>query len=136
MLPYQSIAFCASLLAVGVTGCGSAENRPATQFSDEGHASGSLSRDAVQAVINQNVDRIRQCYGQALARNPNLSGSARFAWTITPAGGVSELSSQGGTMTDSQVSNCISEVIRRMQFPRPQGGPVQIVYPFIFQPSE
>jgi hypothetical protein len=98
--------------------------------------SGSLSRGEVQAVINRYIGRIRRCYEQALTRSPGLSGSARFAWTITPAGGVSGVRSQGGNMTDGQVSNCISGVIRRMRFPRPQGGSVQIVYPFMFQRSQ
>ena len=52
MLPYQSIAFCASLLAVGVTGCGSAENRPATQRSGQGHeTSGPASPAASSAGV-------------------------------------------------------------------------------------
>ena len=94
---------------------------------------GTLSRGAVQRVINQAVGAIQACYERALMGNPGLAGRASFAWTIQPNGRVSGVRQAGSTLGSSQATSCMASVIRRLRFPPPEGGAVQISYPFMFQ---
>lgn len=95
--------------------------------------SGSLSRQEVLQVLNRHQGRIQACYERGLTRNSGLGGRVTFSWTISPAGRVTGAREQGSTMGSPQVSQCILGVIRRMRFPRPSGGPVQVTFPFMFQ---
>jgi len=94
---------------------------------------GSLSRGEVLAVINRAIGRIQRCYERALTTNPSLAGQVTFAWTIQPSGSVSGVSQTSSTLSNPAVSTCISGVIRGLRFPQPQGGPVTVAFPFMFQ---
>ncbi|MEM7610043.1 MAG: AgmX/PglI C-terminal domain-containing protein, partial [Myxococcota bacterium] len=93
---------------------------------------GSLSRAEVQRVINGKVGRIQRCYERALLSNASLAGRIAFSWTIRPNGRVGGVRQASSTLGNAGVSNCVAGVIRSMRFPRPQGGAVQITYPFMF----
>ncbi len=96
---------------------------------------GTLSRSEVLKVIGRHTRAIQRCYEKELMSKPGLSGKITFAWSITPTGRVSGARQRTSTMGSSKVSNCILKVIRRMKFPKPKGGSVTIVYPFIFRSS-
>ncbi len=96
---------------------------------------GTLSRSEVLKVIGRHTRAIQRCYEKQLMSKPGLSGKTTFAWSITPTGRVSGARQRTSTMGSSKVSNCILKVIRRMKFPKPKGGSVTIVYPFIFRSS-
>lgn len=96
---------------------------------------GTLSRSEVLKVIGRHTRAIQRCYEKQLMSKPGLSGKITFAWTITPTGKVSGARQRTSTMGSAKVSSCILKVIRRMKFPKPKGGSVTIVYPFIFRSS-
>lgn len=95
--------------------------------------SGGLSKSDVLAVIGAHQRGFNRCYEQELMASPGLSGKITFQWTILPDGKVSAASQQTGSMTNAAVSTCMLGIIRRMKFPRPTGGSVQVVYPFILR---
>jgi hypothetical protein len=98
--------------------------------------SGSLDRGEVLRVINRHIGQITRCYETRLVSNPGLSGQVAFNWVVTESGGVSGVSVRSSTLPDPQVASCISGIIRRMRFPQPQGGSVQISFPFVFRAVE
>jgi len=80
--------------------------------------------------------KIQQCYERGLTRNPTLAGQVKFDWTVTPSGSVSSLRQASSTLGDIDVTTCIAGTIKRMQFPKPQGGSVTISFPFIFRRAQ
>ena len=94
---------------------------------------GSLSRGEIQAVLNRAQGRIMRCYERALLQNNNLSGRIQYIWTIQPTGRVRGVRQQSSTLSNAAVGNCVAGVLRRLRFPRPQGGAVEVSYPFMFQ---
>ena len=84
------------------------------------------------AEINKHIGKIQMCYERQLNKNPKLAGKVNFEWTIKSNGGVSGAKEKSSTLNDSTVSNCIKNVIVKMKFPKPKGGDVIIVFPFIF----
>ncbi|MEZ4268956.1 MAG: AgmX/PglI C-terminal domain-containing protein [Myxococcota bacterium] len=98
--------------------------------------SGELSKSDVLAVIGAHQRAFNRCYEKELMSSPGLSGKITFQWTITPDGKVSGASQQTSTMSNTEVSTCVLGIIRGMKFPKPTGGSVQVVYPFIFRSAQ
>lgn len=98
--------------------------------------SGELSKSDVLAVIGAHQRAFNRCYEKELMTSPGLSGKITFQWTITPDGKVSAASQQTSTMSNTAVSTCVLGIIRSMKFPKPTGGSVQVVYPFIFRSAQ
>jgi TonB family protein len=82
------------------------------------------------------MSAIKACYERALKRNPNLSGKVVVRWTITAAGTVNGVDIDQDTLGDSEVTNCIKGLVARWRFPTPQGGSVEVSFPFVFQASQ
>lgn len=101
--------------------------------SSQARVQGNLDRAEVLRVINGRMGAITRCYESRLMSNPTLSGRLVFGWTITTSGGVSGVAVRSSTLPDPAVASCISGIIRGMRFPRPDGGSVQISFPFLFR---
>jgi hypothetical protein len=50
-----------------------------------------------------------------------------------PDGHVHGLEIESNTLPEPDVVTCITQLIERWQFPRPQNGPVDVHFPFVFQ---
>ena len=95
---------------------------------------GSLRKEEIRPVIQQQNGRARVCYEQQLMRTPELEGRLVVRFVITRTGTVS-----AATITQSlhpAVDECIAAMVRGLQFPAPRGGGIVIVnYPFDFVTS-
>lgn len=100
---------------------------------------GSLTREAIQQVIRQQMPTIRNCYELALREDPNLEGTVRLRFTIEADGSV-----QSSAVADeaqlaaplAEVGRCVVRLSLAWHFPAPRGGGVVVVnYPFAFRPS-
>jgi hypothetical protein len=95
------------------------------------NAQGDLDKAIIRRYIKRNQQKIQYCYEKELLAKPNLSGTVMTNFLITPNGNVS---SSTGSGVDPNVANCVAEVIRNIEFPKPKGGGnVQVNYPFIFR---
>lgn len=95
---------------------------------------GALSRDVVKRVVHRHVNQVRYCYEKQLVQNPNLAGRIMVRFVITKTGAVSAASVSSTTLKNVPVESCVVRVVRRMQFPQPQGGGIVVVrYPFRFK---
>lgn len=95
---------------------------------------GTIDRAAVQRVILSHQGQIAACYERALLRDPALAGRVVMAWSITPSGGVGNVSVGQSSLSNSAVTSCISAAIRGWRFPQPQGGSVTVTFPYVFRP--
>jgi FHA domain len=97
---------------------------------------GSIDPELIRKVVHEHRAQIRTCYETQLTTRPNLAGKLVSAWTIDPAGVVTEAHTQESTLRDHPVENCVAAKIRTWRFPIPKGGgEVFVTYPFIFTPG-
>ena len=93
---------------------------------------GNLSREAIAKVVRRHLRKIQVCYEKNLLINPKLAGKVVIEWTITPAGSVAVVKVRVNTMESPTVALCILKEIKTWRFPKPEGGPVVVSYPFVF----
>lgn len=94
---------------------------------------GSLSRSDVYKTIGRYQGQLQGCYERRLIDNPSISGKITFEWVIKTNGRVRNVRQRSSTVGDAKVSSCVKRVIKKMKFPRPKGGEVEISYPFVFR---
>ena len=97
---------------------------------------GSIDPELIRKVVHDHRAQIRTCYETQLTTRPNLAGKLVSAWTIDPAGAVTEAHTQESTLRDRTVETCVAAKIKTWRFPIPKGGgEVFVTYPFIFTPG-
>jgi serine/threonine protein kinase/outer membrane biosynthesis protein TonB len=94
---------------------------------------GRLAREKIVEVINQHQGDIQGCYERELLSNAGLGGKVTFEWTVTRRGQVSGARQKSSTLGSPTVSNCILDILRSLEFPKPKGGSVTVSYPFMFR---
>ncbi|MGE0785103.1 MAG: AgmX/PglI C-terminal domain-containing protein [Sandaracinaceae bacterium] len=94
--------------------------------------SGYLSPEQIMRVVRRNQAAVRYCYENELQRQPNLAGRIEIAWRIARNGSVSSARVGSSTMHNAGVEGCIVRQVRRWRFDQPDGGEVDVNFPFIF----
>jgi TonB family protein len=98
---------------------------------------GSLSREAIQLVIQSHLGEVQSCYERELVRDPALRGRVLVSFVIGPSGAVQSAAVTESTLRSPRVEGCIVEAVRRWTFPPPEGGGVVGVnYPFVLTSGE
>ena len=96
---------------------------------------GSLDPGQIYDVIDKSIGKIQACYEGRLRVDPSLAGRITFRWTVSTSGGVGGVQQTASTLTDPEVAACIKRVLQTLRFPKPDGGVVEVSYPFIFRSS-
>lgn len=96
------------------------------------HVSGYLSPEQIMRVVRQNQAAVRYCYEAQLQRQPSLRGRIEIAWRINREGRVTTSRVARSTMGNPGVEGCIVRQVRNWRFDQPDGGEVDVVFPFIF----
>jgi TonB family protein len=95
---------------------------------------GSLDRELVRRVIQENKNQIRACFERLLNQDPDLNGKVQTQFTIGPDGRVLEAKVSQSTTGNSELDTCVASRVRLWVFPKPKGGGTVVVsYPFIFK---
>jgi hypothetical protein len=97
-----------------------------------GSSAGFCKKGDISRVVRRRAGAIRACYEQRLQVNASLRGKVTVRWTISTSGSVSGASAVGNTLGDSVATSCILRNIRRMRFPKPEGGICKVQWPFVF----
>jgi hypothetical protein len=98
-----------------------------------GKGSGFLSPEQINRVVQANRAAIKYCFEGGLQRDPKLQGSVSAAFRIDRKGAVASTRVAKSTLGDGKVEGCILRQIQRWKFPEPDGGEVDVVYPFLFR---
>jgi len=93
---------------------------------------GYLSAEQINRVVRANQAAIRYCYEVQVQRQPNLRGRVEINWRIDLSGRVTTARVARSSLGSGAVEGCIVRQVRRWRFPRPDGGEVNVTYPFIF----
>lgn len=95
---------------------------------------GALAKEAIRRVIQQHLNEVRFCYTEGLRATPDLSGRVQVLFVISGSGAVQNASVVESGLHQPNVERCISEAVRRWNFPAPEGGGyVSVRYPFVFE---
>jgi TonB family protein len=97
--------------------------------------SGSLPPAVIQSTVRDNYEKMRKCYEQGLARDATLTGRVAVRFIINRDGTVSNASVSANDIPDCDVTRCVANVFQSLQFPKPEGGIVTVVYPVMFAPG-
>ena len=97
------------------------------------NSQGDLDKAIIRRYIKRNIQKIQYCYEKELLAKSNLAGTVSTNFLITPNGNVA---SSTGSGVDPEVANCVANVIKGIEFPKPKGGgSVSVNYPFTFRPA-
>lgn len=94
--------------------------------------SGTIDVDRVAAVVQEASGAFRACYEAALRRNTRISGKVVLSWRIVQDGAAEDIQAGSSTLQDAEVERCLVTRVRRLRFPRPDGGAVSVEYPMVF----
>lgn len=102
----------------------------------ESETSDSIDKDVIRRIVRAHLNEVRYCYSKGLASNPDLKGRVMVKFKIAPTGSVVESEVDSQTLGDDTVASCISEAVKRWEFPKPAGGgDVVVSYPFVLSPG-
>ena len=96
-----------------------------------------LSKSLVGEYLSRHWNQFKWCYSRELDKDPNLYGKVTVTFTISNEGRVGEAQVLSSSMNDMNVESCVLRTIRRIRFPRPDGGgEVIVTYPFLFTTTQ
>lgn len=95
---------------------------------------GSYPPEIVRRIVRASLAPVRYCYEKGLVKNPALSGKVTVQFVIGLDGAVVSAQSTS-TLAEPDVESCVVAVFRRMAFPKPDAGLVQVNYPLLFRPG-
>ncbi len=102
---------------------------------------GAMDPKKVDAVIDQHMMKINECYTTALKQHNQsdatqkraLRGKVLVKFTIGKDGSVSNVSTKSTSLRNKQAEGCINETIAKATFPAPERGSKALIsYPFAF----
>ena len=106
------------------------------QIKGESAGKGSRSVAAINRVVTRQQSRLKKVYESMLKRDPNLKGKLKVKFTIMPDGSVTSVSVVESTTNNATFNKRILSYIKRWKFPPISGGgPVEVIYPFVFSGS-
>lgn len=95
---------------------------------------GALDSSLINAVINEDMAKIKYCYQHILDEEPNLGpGKIVMKFVIHSNGSVKNASVKASTVNNFKVESCIKNKFLQFKFSKTAGGGIVIVsYPLIF----
>lgn len=111
-----------------------AEPTPAPDANPKGSvAGGSLAPVEVKKAITAHKDEYKACYHSLLEKNKKASGKVVIRFTIGEDGKVEDTVVMNETTLPTDTANCIADVLKTIEFPKPTGGKARITYPWVFE---
>ncbi len=116
------------LTTLMVAGCSSASVH---KGEPDPQTSVGMDKEAIRAVIRENLIPIRHCYEKELKAKRNLYGKLILEWDIEDTGKVSRVEVKKAF--DANVDSCLADVIKNAKFPAaPKGSVGRVSFPFMF----
>jgi len=106
----------------------------------EGEIRGSIddrnrSTGAIASTVRSYQSGIRYVYNRELLSNPGLSGKITVAFVILPDGKVDSAEIRSSSVNWPALETAVIRRMRHWKFPKSEGGPVRVTFPFVFHPE-
>lgn len=95
---------------------------------------GTVDRGQLRKVLHGAMPSFVGCYQRALSKTPSLRGKFAARFRIEPDGAIGKAATTGPG-GNPEFQSCVTDAIRGLQFPKPRGGAVEVVYPLTFEPG-
>lgn len=79
------------------------------------------------------MQKIRACYEEGLAQDPNLVGKVIVNFLLQNTGKVSRIAVKDSTLHNPMVESCILYEVTKVAFPTFSKGAMEVTYPFLFK---
>jgi TonB family protein len=122
-VPMLRVRFTIAVLALIVASTSAADEKKET----------GLSKTEVGNVVRAHLEKVKDCYERALARNSTLEGTVVIAWTVEPDGHVTGAKVTKSTLKDSDVETCIVGEVASWIFPKFPSETKVSAFPFVFK---
>jgi hypothetical protein len=96
---------------------------------------GYCKKSDIAKVMKRRAGSFRFCYQRRLQMHPGLKGRVSARFTIGEDGKVVSAKIVKSDIPDRKVPVCVAKNIKKLRFPRPQGGQCVVNWPFNFQPK-
>jgi hypothetical protein len=96
---------------------------------------GFLSKEQIDRVVRANQAAIKYCFEAEMQHSPKLEGAVHMNWRIDLQGKVAMVKIAKSTLNNARVEGCMARQIKRWVFPKPDGGEVDVIYPFLLRGS-
>ncbi|PID38783.1 MAG: hypothetical protein CSB49_03665, partial [Proteobacteria bacterium] len=91
-----------------------------------------FNAQSVKRVIRHYLPRLGSCYERATKRGQRIGGLIEIRFTIGADGKVKRSVVHANTTGAMGLGKCIAATMKRWRFPKPVGGEVEFIYPFVF----
>ena len=95
----------------------------------------SRSFQSIAATVKQYQGGIKYAYNRELLANPNLSGNMLVSFVIRADGSVEAVEIRQSTLNWPPLDDAVRKRMQHWKFARGTGGPVRVVFPFVFHPE-
>jgi len=95
-----------------------------------------LNADSVRMVVQHHLPQVRACYDRALKQQATLKGIVEIRFTISEQGAATSSGVHRNTTGHLGLGLCLAVIVKRWRYPRPVGGAVEFVYPFVFSSGD
>jgi len=92
-----------------------------------------LTQETIFKVITENSRSMNLCLTEAMKKGEKLSGKMEIMLTIAPDGTVPEVRIDAPEFKNTQMAQCTVRRIKLWRFPRFNGDPVTVSYPYVLQ---
>lgn len=90
-----------------------------------------LTQEAIIEVIERNYGSMRLCIAESLKKGEKLSGRMDVELTIVATGAVTDVLLPAVRFRNTAMGNCTQRTMKRWRFPRFNGEPVPVAFPFV-----
>lgn len=90
-----------------------------------------LTYEVLMKQINENSSAMKLCIAQAMRANERLSGRMDVSMTISANGRVSASKVKTARFRNSVIGECTVKTVKRWRFPRFNGEPITVEFPYV-----
>lgn len=94
-----------------------------------------LTQEAIFEVINQNQRAMSLCISQSMKAGEKLSGKMEVEMQIAATGTVRSATISTPRFSNSTIGKCTVKTVKRWKFPRFNGQPVTVIFPYVLSAS-
>ena len=105
---------------------------PATPEENMERFRASLNAESVRMVIKHYLPQLRVCYERASKKGAFGGGVVEVQFVVGTSGSVSHAQVIRNSTGSKELGTCIAGAFKRWRFPRPVGGEMEFIYPFVF----